>query len=790
MSGPLDGIVVVDATWGMPGAIGTSLLADYGARVVKVERSECDGVGESLPQHRSVWDRNKSSVVLDPRTPEDAATLRDLACAADVFLESFGPGRAEEYGLAHHQLAERAPGLIVGSLTGYGSAGPWRDRPGYDVLVAARLGLVHEVRGHRPGPVFLGNPAIAYGTGFLLAIDALAALRARRLTGSGQSFEVSLLDGALVQTPMTWWWSERGLSFVSRNDGATTGFGRSRIITDIFECADGRHVMVHSGGEGGFKRTMDLLGFGDDVRDILDRPEMSVPLDDREFEIARILAPGVFATRPCDEWVRLFRDADLAVMEVLRPGEVLNDSQVEHAGMTVEIEDPVLGPVIQTRPPIVFDRGHGATPVQAPRRGEHQSGLLDARSAWVSPGADAQPVALGRGPLEGVRVLDLSSFFATAYGAKLLADLGADVIKVEPPAGDQLRPFPDPFEACNRGKRSLAIDLRDEAGLAVFLDLVATSDVVMHNLRPGKAERLGVGSEQLRLVNPDLIYCYLPGFGSSGPRKDQKSFEPLLSGFTGVLHEAAGPENPPISKSFGNADYFNGLLGCTAALMALEHRARTGRAQYLESPHLHSSLFVVSHNILDSQRRPIRPDLEVDPGMNGWDATYRLFETADGWCAVAAVGERAFRRLCTAIAREDLTCDERFSTVSDRRRNRAALESELEPTFAALPLDEVLDRLEAAAVPAERVPERCTVPDLFFEPWAVDLGRVVEHVHPDHGLIREIGLVTHLSGTPAHVRGPNETLGRHTREVLLELGRTGDEVTRLVAAGVCVDAGG
>ena len=190
----------------MPGQIGTALLADYGARVIKVERPGATG----LAQHRAVFDRNKWSVVLDLDDDGDLARLRELIGRADVFVESFGAGRAERYGLGADELLAADRELIVCSITGYGRDGPWRDRPGYDALVAARLGLHHEVDGRRPGPHFHGHPAIAYGTGFLAAIGTLAAVRARRVTGSGQLVDVSLLDGALAQTPMMWWWSERG----------------------------------------------------------------------------------------------------------------------------------------------------------------------------------------------------------------------------------------------------------------------------------------------------------------------------------------------------------------------------------------------------------------------------------------------------------------------------------------------------------------------------------------------------------------------------------------------------
>ena len=158
-------------------------------------------------------------------------------------------------------------------------------------------------------------------------------------------------------------------------------------------------------------------------------------------------------------------------------------------------------------------------------------------------------------------MLDFSSFFATAYGAKLLSDLGADVIKVETLSGDQMRPMPDLFEASNRGKRNLAVDLKSAAGREVVARLVATADVVMHNLRPGKAEKLGIGHAELVRVRPDLVYCYLPGFGSAGPKAPLKSFAPLVSGFTGLLYEGAGEGNPPIRRVMGNEDYYNGFLG-------------------------------------------------------------------------------------------------------------------------------------------------------------------------------------------------------------------------------------
>ena len=391
-------------------------------------------------------------------------------------------------GFGYDELHAAHPRLVYCSISGYGQDGPWRDRPGFDCLVAAKLGVMAEQGGHREGPIFLGHPSIGYGTAFLATIGILSALRARHITGAGQHVDTSLLDSVVAQSAMNWWWNAHDVSYLARS-GSELGFGRNRIITDLFLCQDNEYLMIHTGGDGGFKRTMDILGVGECVRAI-DGPEMAVALDDDEYHAARHLAPAAFGSRPRAEWVELFHAADLAALPVLRPTEVLLDDQVAHAGVVIELPDQQGRPLRQVGPAVMFRGSPPATPAPAPAVGAHDVGEVLA----------SLPVPTGRGPgdpaaggplthaLDGLRVLDFSGFFAAAYGAKLLSDLGADVIKVETLGGDQMRPMPDLFEASNRGKRNLAVDLKSAEGRAVVARLVATTDVVIHNLRPGKAE--------------------------------------------------------------------------------------------------------------------------------------------------------------------------------------------------------------------------------------------------------------------------------------------------------------
>jgi crotonobetainyl-CoA:carnitine CoA-transferase CaiB-like acyl-CoA transferase len=785
MAGPLEGLTVVEAAQAMAGAIAAVALADHGAEVIKLEPPGGAYFAHDLT--RKGWDRGKRSIELDVADPANAEALHALLERADVFIHALEPADQRRLGLDGDSLSARHPHLVVCALTAYPEGTPFAGRPYGESLAAALLGtMVDKGSSFRAGPVYLGHPALHYGQAFLAQIGVLASLKARRETGRGQVVEASLLDAMLAQSPMNNWWQEDGISYIKKGDsGAPDRFGKVRLVGGMFECGDGLYLQVHTGGAGAFKAAMDILGFGDRIQTVKGA-EMAVPLEDDEYQAARVDIVDAFKAKSRAEWIALFQAADVAALPVLQPAEVLLDEQVEFVGQRIELADPDFGTIYQAAPAVRFQRTPPARPAPAPAIGAHNGDL----PALVKAEPKARPAPSGRPvkhALEGLRVLDFSSFFACGYAGRLMSDLGADVIKVETPEGDQMRPLPDVFDAAQRGKRDIVLDLKNPEGLEAAKRLIASADVMMHNLRPGKADKLGIGYEALSALNPRLIYAYLPGYGSKGPKSLLKSFAPLVSGWTGLLYEGGGAGNPPTRSVFGNEDYNNGFLGAVAVLMALESRYRTGLGDYVECPQLHSSLFTTSEHFLDAEKKVVY-GLRSDKGQTGFDALDSIYKTTDGWICICCRQDKRFAALMRAIGREELIADPRFATARARSAADAALRDVLAPVFAGQSSAAAFARLDAAGAACEIVREDSWVQAALWEDWALATDRVFDVPDTMYGHIREFGLATRLSATPGVRKGPAPRLGEHTRAILAEAGYAAAEIERLIERKVAIQA--
>lgn len=394
-----------------------------------------------------------------------------------------------------------------------------------------------------------------------------------------------------------------------------------------------------------------------------------------------------------------------------------------------------------------------------------------------------RPASDRRPPLEGLRVVDFSRLFAGPLCTMTLGDFGADVIKVESPAGDEARTFGPPwlggegmnFMALNRNKRSLALDLKQPDGAAVARHLCATADVVIENFRPGVATRLGIDYPTLAAENPQLVYCSVSGFGSSGAHSKRPALDLVLQGEAGVMHRQGGGGEPKLLV-ITVADCYAAALATQGILAALIARARDGKGQSLEVTLFQALLAAQSYRIIAAASE--------SPELPAWQdiAPYQAFATADGWATVAIVTERSWQAFCDALPLDHFRDDPRFTSNPDRVEHQVELAKLLAPIISSYTTDELLSRLDAAGVPCGRVKR---VEDLFFDEHVLADRLIIELEHPSAGPYWTLGLPLQFAGTPGVIDRPAPLLGEHTDEVLGGLGYDASAIARLRAAGAC-----
>jgi len=375
------------------------------------------------------------------------------------------------------------------------------------------------------------------------------------------------------------------------------------------------------------------------------------------------------------------------------------------------------------------------------------------------------------GALDGIRIVDLTSYIAGSYGAMMLADLGADVVKVEAIEGDSFRELSG-FYGWNRGKRSLAVNLKEPDGRAIVHRLAQHADVVMENMRPGVVERLGVDYETLRALNPRLVYSTVTAFGSDGPYKDRPGFDPLLQAMGGLM-TLQGFGAAPQYLRIAPTDYYCAALACQAILAALFVRERTGRGQRVQTSLLQAVLALQSGLVVDY------PGHEV---VYRNTPTYRLYQAGDGESFFLAVGNQSFWvKLCKVIGREDLAQDPRFGSWVARRDNAEALMPLLESAFASKPAAEWVRILTDNDIPAALTQ---SLQQFMRDPAVLHHKMIVQYDHPELGPLSLMGQPLRFSETQAPDAGPPPTLGQHTAQVLRQAGYAEHEIADLRRRGV------
>jgi crotonobetainyl-CoA:carnitine CoA-transferase CaiB-like acyl-CoA transferase len=785
----------------------TMFLADNGADVIRIEPPSGDPFAGQTGYR--VWNRGKRSAVLDLKADEGRREFLALAAQSDVVIDSFSPGTTARLGIDPEALGRVNPRLITCSISGYGEHPAHRDRPAYDALVAARTGLLFDQKGRRgtameficgrpgpepefdapegmvrgadrDGPVFPRTQWPSVGATYVATLGISAALRAREVTGQGQRVTTSLLQGALAAACLNW-------QRVEHPDAPLYWMWPvdSRSIEGLYPCADGRWVhhwtvrprFVLAAAE---KDSLESTELDTSYRDDPDRISME-PDGLLTGIFLHPLLTEAFAKFPSEDWIRAGEEAGMGVAAVRSPADALADKSFLADGCVAEVEDPEEGPIRHAGVLLEFSATPGAIAGPAPRAGQHTEEVraLANAAAAADHGHEVASAPAQRElahALDGVRVLDLGLGVAGPFTGRALADLGAEVIKVNA-LYDGYWNGTHMGLGTNRGKRSVALNLKNPAGREALERLVATADVLTLNWRPGAAARLGLDYETLRARYPRLVYCNTRGY-EKGPRSDLPGTDQTAAALTGTEWEdgACDAGNPPLWSRSNMGDTGNALLAAIAIAMALYQRERTGEGQAV-------STSIVNAGLLHTSYAYIRADGSaadwghVDAGQYGLSPSYRLYRCAPGdeWVFVAAVTPEQRSKL------RDLVPGAPADDGGD------ALAAWLASYFEGVTAAEAFRALDDAGVPVELVDEGfCR--DLFDDPEAKRLGLVSETHAASVGRFEDAGLLVEISPAAGLVqRGPC-ACGEHTGAILGELGYSDAEVAAMLEGKAALQA--
>ncbi|MBV8361964.1 MAG: CoA transferase [Deltaproteobacteria bacterium] len=805
MAGPLDHFVrILDLSERSPAAaIAGMVLADLGAEVIRVEPEGGDPLRALAGS--SVWLRGQKSVTVGPVEVQNGQ-WESLRNSADVIIDTAQPWRQKPRELIDSRANEHQ---IIAVLTAYprmvdelAAAGGGTSYPVYGELIEAQYGMQHFQAGMREGgPTFLGWPHAIYGAAWLLQIGILGALLERERGGIGQTVTTSLLDGVAILSNARWLGGENLGPPLLTSSRISTRHNNLRIVVSLFECSDGDWIQVHTGPRGAFDRMLKVVGRNDLVIENAGLHVLGIPMEPADARDLWRHLDLTFKSKPAQYWCDTLAKADVCCMPALKPGDALWLKQMEMNGLVDILPDGQrqLGKLAKySRTPIELRR-------EIPAPGEYNAVLLangprtngSLRNGDDGTNLDLAPSVAGKGegegsdridsialdkrigPLDGMLVLDFGAYMAGPFANRLFADLGARVIKVEEYSGDPMRgPQLSIFLGVQRGKESIAIDLKSEEGRRIVHELVKRADVVHNNMRVGAMERLGMGWEQLSALNPRLVYCHSSGYGNSGEWSRLPTFEPLHSAITGMLSRTGGEGNPP-EHYLTHMDYGCGLTSTVMVLAALVERERSGLGQYLEVPQTGAGLLAMSD--VHGHRDRKSETFPLDHEQRGHAPTNALYRTVDGWVVIACYSQYEWESVRRALA-----IDAPWPGFAEARNQR------LDQSDAAQLVQTALINCSTVAairrLRAENVP--CTVPvpfesaEVIVEPTLRSRGVIVAEQHHDAGEIFEVGHTIRFGHANSWNLQPAPVTGQHSIRILRELGSSEAEITKLIDSKV------
>ena len=811
MAGPCTGLTVLDFSLGMPGAICTLVMADYGAEVIKVEPPGGDPY-RFQPGWIS-WNRGKKGVVLDLGTAEGQEQAIRLIGEADVLVESFRPGDMAEWGMSYDDLAQLYSRLIYCSITGFGQKGPLRRVRGYEGVVAAKAGRMLNLQGqpNRDGPVYSAVPTGSWHASQAALRGIIAALRVRDQCGQGQWVQTSIVQalasphdnnagaGGLVNLQLARKDPERypvrppstGLSTIGyipvrTGDGAWLQHANQRVP----------HIQGH----------LKAIGLGHLLEDERFERTPALSVENRELLRREILEKQL--EKSAGQWMEIYlADGDIAAEPYRNSIQAMDHPAVVANGTVATITDPRVGSLRTMAPLFDFKETPGEPSGPSPDVGQHSAEVLgrltgkSEASTMAPPKADNSEAPAHS--LSGVTILDLATIQAGPYGAALLADLGARVIKVD--ATDRrldegrrstAQSIAEPRTYA--GKEGIQIDLQTPEGKEVIHKLIAQADVLSHNFRLGVPERLQIDWETCRQINPRLVHVWMGTYGENGEHARRPGAHPIPGAIMGGAMRQMGRGMPPppeqamnteeiveatrwTMKSNWGPDQNTSPAVANAIILGLRARDLTGKGQPVHVNMLNANAWTNADEYFDYENRPpvARPDEEI----HGLHALYRLYRCREGWVFLGCLFQDEWEAFCRAVQRDDLLADPRFSTHEARLAYDDALIEEISEVFAQRAAAEWEELLTGADVGCVRADEALEGDFYADHPHAKANDLSVEVEHPFIGKYLRYGGLVELSLTPGLYRTSIQ-VGQHTRPILRELGYGDDEIDSLGNRGI------
>jgi crotonobetainyl-CoA:carnitine CoA-transferase CaiB-like acyl-CoA transferase len=801
-------LTVIEIGGGSSAAAETGMmLADNGARVIKVEAPGGDLLRSRTPAGWLVWNRGKESLECDLTDPSQRDRLRSLIQAADVVIESLDAGQAEAFAIGYDDVQPTNPGLIYCSIKGFGPTGEYANVPADDALVMAKAGSFSTgAFGFRSGPIFSGARAPSNGAAAQAVAGIMAALVVRDKTGIGQRVDASLYLGLSAGDYFVSYHVQLGARMMAEQARLAASAPPAEEPASPPPSAPVSRYMVGTCTRDGrwmyfspqlphqaaaLVKVLGLDWMFDDER-FAKMPTFSSLEDAAAWEDA---IHERMKERDLPEWIELaLANPDLPFEVVLSAEEALDHPQVRANGNVIVVQDPELGDIEEVGPVGDFSETPSQVRASAPNLDDHGS-LPEVRS--LETGNPSLPTH----PLEGITIVEFGYFYAMPFGVTMAGALGARVIKIENIDGDPMRwSFGLPEWGATKtmeGKESICIDLRSDVGREIVHELLRRADVFVQGFRPGVDVRLGVDYETVQALNPNIVYVHGAGYGQEGPYAYRPIYAGTVAAAAGSVHrQAAHWLDPELNKSLSAMECqavvaprmrnltdgdANAAVGVLAAIMlALRHRQRTGQGQFVGTSMLGGNVLAYSDDF--NRYRGKVPLRQADPEQYGLSATYRLYETSGGWVFFGVRSEAEWARAAELAGWSELL-DEGYGSLAGDADADASLEQKLTARFAERTSDSWESLFLSQGVGCVAVTDRLMPEMAAFDTNLQTMGLIVEIEHPLFGQLRRYGPPARLSATPGRV-APGCVVAQHTASLLAELGYEEEQITKLANEGV------